>query len=88
MPPYTAIALPRSPGAKLSVTMAALAGCMIAANTPWAILPVTSCHGSCATPHPIDASMNPIMPTMNALGLPMMSPMRPPSARQEAIASR
>ena len=86
MPAYTAIALPRSPGAKLPTTRLALAGCMSAAAAPCSARHATIDSAPVANPQPTLAPVKASMPATNAGTLPKASAARPPSATRLASA--
>ena len=87
MPAYTAIALPRSPGAKLPTTRLALAGCMRAAAAPCIVRQTTIEVAPVAHAHPALDAAKATMPITKAGTLPKVSAARPPSATRLARAS-
>ena len=86
MPAYTAMALPRSPGAKLPTTRLALAGCISAPARPCTARQPTMPTTPVDTAHPTLAPVNANTPITNDGTLPSASAARPPSATVLAIA--
>ena len=84
IPAYTAMALPRSPGAKLFTTKLALAGCMMAAPRPCNTRAATSCAPLSASPHHTLANANKITPARKTGTRPNASAARPPTATKLA----
>ena len=86
MPAYTAMALPRSPGAKLPTTRLALAGCISAPARPCTARQPTMPTAPADKAQPTLAPANAMTPITNDGTLPSASAARPPSATVLALA--
>ena len=86
--PQTAIAEPRSRGAKMRVMTAIVCGVMRAAPKPWKTRAVTSTSMVCDSPHASEATVNTVSPMRYTRRGPKRSPRRPVMSSGTAYESR
>jgi len=70
------------------MTMAPVAGIIIAAPMPSQARAASRIGSLPASPHTTELAMNTVAPTLKIRSFPNMSPIRPPTATNAAIASR